>query len=78
MAHSPGPWDVGSIVDDAGDKTPVILAANGPVIAKLTGWTAPGERDVGITEANAKLIDAAPDMLKALEFIRMKFIALQK
>jgi len=55
--HSPGPWTVG---------TGWIKAANGrKVCADFPGIY----RDDGESEANARLIAAAPDLLKTLETV---------
>lgn len=53
MAHSPGPWRV-----EFGDT---IYAANNPKIIAVV------ENDVAEYEANAHLIEAAPDLLEALK-----------
>lgn len=67
MNHTPGPWlihplDFAVYEDDSA----------GRVIARMVTPTLP-PRDINTTEANARLIAAAPDMLNALESVRDHF-----
>jgi hypothetical protein len=55
--HTPGPW---------GDVHGIIQATNNYIIARID---APVHLHNEITEANARLIAAAPDMLAALKEI---------
>jgi hypothetical protein len=64
-AHTPGPWHVDSCDDD------LIYSANGWHIATV-GNEAQEQPAHEIT-ANAQLIAAAPELLDALEFVRMTF-----
>lgn len=62
--HTPGPWDFrGSLGPTSNPhlKGPhVVEAANGSQIAILNGWRS------DVSEANARLIAAAPELLDAL------------
>lgn len=57
--HTPGPWRVGITTDS--DEIEVVSDARPYVCMAL-----PGALD-GVTEANARLIAAAPELLEAVE-----------
>lgn len=59
--HTPGPWMREDIA-----STRWIIGANGETIMHLGDECLP---DDGLSEANARLIAAAPDMLEALESV---------
>ena len=72
MTYTPGPWKI--LRHDLGDEeiffVPVeILAGNGKLVVAYEGGLAPAAQEwtVEEIEANASLIAAAPDMLRALE-----------
>lgn len=72
MTHTPGPWRI--LRHDLGDEeicfVPVeIRGGNGKLIVAHDGGLAPlgQEWTVEDIEANGSLIEAAPDMLEALE-----------
>lgn len=53
QAHTKGPWSAGNRQVEADDGT---------LICSLSGW-----KNEGVSKANARLIAAAPDLLKACE-----------
>lgn len=63
--HTPGPWDFRGSLGPTGNphlKGPhVVEAANGSQIAILNGWRS------DVSEANARLIAAAPELYDAAE-----------
>lgn len=65
--HTPGPWSL--IVDDAGDGSEIygfdVSAPNGRGIAYYDA------NDDPETEANARLIAAAPELLEALKAVEL-------
>lgn len=67
MSHTPGPWKVGAVPGNTG-KAREILSAS-----RCIAWTAStwdddmGDVVTAEDDANACLIAAAPDMLKALQ-----------
>ena len=72
MTHTPEPWEI--LRHDLGDEeiffVPVeILAGNGKLVVAYEGGLAPAAHEwtAEEIEANASLIAAAPDMLRALE-----------
>ena len=74
MSHMPGPWKI--LRQDLGDEeiffVPVkILAGNGKLVVAYEGGLAPATQEwtVEEIEGNASLIEAAPDMLRALEAV---------
>jgi hypothetical protein len=74
MTHTPEPWEI--LRHDLGDEeiffVPVeILAGNGKLVVAYEGGLAPAAHEwtVEEIEANASLIAAAPDMLRALEAV---------
>ena len=74
MTHMPGPWKI--LRQDLGDEeiffVPVeILAGNGKLVVAYEGGLAPAAHEwtAEEIEANASLIAAAPDMLRALESV---------
>lgn len=71
--HTPGPWDFrGSLGPTSNPhlKGPhVVEAANGSQIAILNGWRS------DVSEANARLIAAAPELLDALTRMLKQFPA---
>ena len=58
--HTPGPWRTGGLPQHA----PIVYAPDDYAICDTK--TFHGRRSSGESEANARLIAAAPDMLKAL------------
>src|ERR1700733_4963595 len=54
--HTPGPCVVGR---NTGTKLPVLLQADGPVIAEITLWTSTGKSIPEMVNANARLLAAA-------------------
>ena len=74
MTHTPEPWEI--LRHDLGDEeiffVPVeILAGNGKLVVAYEGGLAPAAHEwtAEEIEANASLIAAAPDMLRALEAV---------
>ena len=74
MTHTPEPWEI--LRHDLGDEeiffVPVeILAGNGKLVVAYEGGLAPAAHEwtAEEIEANASLIAAAPDMLRALESV---------
>ncbi len=73
MIHMPGPWKI--LRQDLGDEeiffVPVeILAGNGKLVVAYEGGLAPNQEwTCEEIEGNASLIEAAPDMLRALEAV---------
>ena len=74
MTHTPEPWKI--LRQDLGDEeiffVPVeILAGNGKLVVAYEGGLAPAAQEwtVEEIEGNASLIEAAPDMLRALEAV---------
>ena len=71
MTHMPGPWKI--LRQDLGDEeiffVPVeILAGNGKLVVAYEGGLAPNQEWTREEiEGNGALIEAAPDMLRALE-----------
>lgn len=57
---TPGPWTV-----EAPDERPIILSGDGGMVADMIE-----REDSRETQANARLISAAPDLLEALEMLR--------
>lgn len=62
--HTPGPWLVEKITSDSYYIT-ISPEPYGPAVAWLVAWLSEGAPDV--SEANAHLISAAPDLLEALQ-----------
>ena len=62
--HTQGEWGVSKHANN--DSFGVYAEGNGNDLAIVKG----GNEEGGETEANAKLIAAAPDMLKALQFVK--------
>ena len=60
--HTPGPWRAGSI---RGDLVDCIYSADSIRVATIETWIGPKES--AESEANARLIAAAPDLLAALQ-----------
>lgn len=61
--HTPGPWSVNDDTDISGVENDPKNGCVGPVdVAHVYLRTVPGR-----TEANARLISAAPDLLEALQ-----------
>jgi len=60
MKHTPGPWEY-----DPGDKNsdPVVVGSDCHEIAFIYKY----RQDKSVTETNARLIAAAPELLEALE-----------
>ena len=73
MTHMPGPWKI--LRQDLGDEdiffVPVeILAGNGKLVVAYEGGLAPNQEwTCEEIEGNASLIEAAPDLLRALESV---------
>jgi hypothetical protein len=66
MNYTPGPWDFRGSLGPASNphaKGPHIVEANGTQIAIMSGWRS------DVTEANARLIAAAPELLKELRHL---------
>lgn len=61
--HTPGPWTFDDKSGDAGGL--VVWAANGDRVARVC-WFGDQSETPWATEANARLIAAAPDLLRAL------------
>jgi len=59
--HAPGPWET----DRAARGGIEVCTRQGAMVCKVTQWRGPLGQT--ITEANAALIAAAPDMLAALQ-----------
>ena len=66
MSHTPGPWEVDTEEEEG--RSWVVIRGAGFYIANVSGGIGPG-----ITEANASLIAAAPDLLEALIAVRDDF-----
>ena len=66
MSHTPGPWTINRCI--IGMTIPTYGIAG----AGITGWVADVNaacwKPIAEVEANARLIAAAPDLLKALQF----------
>jgi hypothetical protein len=62
--HTPGPWVA---QPDLFDGYFYIEAASGAVIAEVFPWQAGDMDGAGEADANARLIEAAPELLEALE-----------
>lgn len=60
--HTPGPWSTGHNV--YGHSRLAVLNTRSVIIAEVTDWP-----DEDMTEANARLIAAAPDLLAELELV---------
>lgn len=58
MSHTPGPWEISKLATPDYAPEFAIYAGPGPKVAIVTH---------GNSEANAKLIAAAPDLLAALQ-----------
>ncbi len=65
MTHTPGPWKVGPTITG---RNPSILILADEVVCQATAPQL-NDWDWKITEANARLIAAAPDLLEALKKI---------
>src|SRR5258708_2795590 len=65
--HTPGPWWIGEESEDFGSHTPIHANEWGAVAQVVTEMADQGESAEGI--ANARLIAAAPDLLRALELV---------
>lgn len=61
--HTPGPWTVGHVINPVQLRRPKVFSKTGPEFFLIDG------PDEETAEANARLIAAAPDCLKALELI---------
>ena len=66
--HTPGPWHIGKRT-----FAPYIYGPKGEEVAGPSGFTSGHEE----TQANARLIAAAPDLLAALEEIASRQISVQ-
>jgi hypothetical protein len=77
VQHTPGPWETsvdrrgpgpyfGGAYGDAQTYPYFVTGADGFMVASVFG---DGTRNRGLTEANARLIASAPDLLAALEII---------
>ncbi len=64
MAYTPGPWEANEA--DPGEFFPWEVRKNGYYIAVCQDVVRQGE-----TESNARLLAAAPDLLQALENVRL-------
>lgn len=64
MKHTPGEWEVNKIETSDYFSLAILSHEQEEVICHIFNW---GEKE--ISEANAKLIAAAPDLLKALQDI---------
>jgi hypothetical protein len=71
--HTPGPWTQ----IDYGDGEPVIEAASGLIAIAIVNDYSDTAADWSpdVTQANARLIAAAPDLLAALEAILPQYMA---
>lgn len=68
IPYTPGPWSV-----DTCDTDLVTADCDGLMIC----WTSNADRDEnddGVIEANARLIAAAPELLAALEAMRLAYV----
>jgi len=67
--HTPGPWEIKLSRDDEGTLchigTPDKIARCGQHVCQINGWGFDYDADKE-QQANARLIAAAPDLLKAL------------
>jgi len=69
MAHTPGPWEIHHYGDNEGD----IHGSDGALVCMMReGDTDPGEN----WSADARLIAAAPEMIRALRAVRDDIAAL--
>jgi hypothetical protein len=68
MKHTQGPWQVGYAVDDYGDTEIIIekITSSGSLLVAVAVGGLLGQ------EANARLMAAAPDLLKALQKFALK------
>lgn len=62
MSATPGPWHV---IPETGYDRPLIQSADGGLVADMCG-----REDDAETQANARLIAAAPELLHALRLAR--------
>jgi hypothetical protein len=61
--HTPGPWVEFNAIDSDGNSLPCVIATAGNICI-VEQWATGGCEE---SQANARLIAAAPDMLAALE-----------
>lgn len=73
MNHTPGPWETNTEDSERGHS---IFAANDELVA--TAWFVWDNDNEGRQANNAKLIAAAPDLLEALEAIRIRAFEAKK
>ncbi len=64
MSHTPGPWKTGPI------NYADVYAADGELVALVPKRFDENEEIFPETLANARLIAAAPDILRALKYVR--------
>ncbi len=65
MKHTPGPWVIGT--NDATDNEVIIRCDDVDGLAIATAVIDPIALDIAETDANARLISSAPDLLNALQ-----------
>lgn len=69
VKHTPGPWECGEIgFDPTLAKRTRTLRAGAVILGELDSWL---DRYAAESEANARLIAAAPEILKALKRVRV-------
>ncbi len=69
-AHTPGPWELGALRNDGATRRITWSGVSpGAVCEVFTDLSGKGEWDAALRDANARLIAAAPDMLRALRVV---------
>lgn len=67
MPHTPAPWMIEEYGDD---ETPTLVIHRGETESRICFMATPGSRgDPAMIKADAKLIAAAPDLLKQLKLM---------
>ena len=72
MEHTPGPWEVTNSVKD---RREFVISAQGGMwdLYKIAKVKSALKTDLDISKANARLIAAAPDLLKACKLVRKTY-----
>lgn len=78
VTHTPGPYFYQRGRDGCDDVWDILCQLNQRTVATITFWDEPGLQDEAVsTEANARLLAAAPDMFDALKVVVAAFDGLE-
>jgi len=73
VRHTPGPYFYESNRDGVDDLWEIIAQQSKSYVATINYWGEPDNDKASVTEANARLLAASPDMLDALKGIIAAF-----